>query len=78
MTATKEQRSLAAKKAAATRKRNQAKGSAQDLAHHLGGLKHTGENIADGVKDTVKTAGAAAKSAAEVAAQRVESGLKRD
>jgi hypothetical protein len=65
MTATKEQRSLAAKKAAATRKRNQAKGSAQDLAHHLGGLKHTGENIA-------------AKSAAEVAAQRVESGLKRD
>jgi hypothetical protein len=73
MALTKEQRSAAAKKAAATRKRNQAKDSAKVLERQLGGLKRTGEDIAGSVKDVAQSAGSAAKTAAEAAAQRARS-----
>jgi hypothetical protein len=78
MALTKEQRSAAAKKAAATRKRNQAKGSAQRLERQLGGLKRTGKDIAENVKEVAKTAGSAAKTAAEERAHRAVSGARRD
>ena len=74
MTMTKAQRSAAAKKAAATRKRNQARGSAKDLERQLKGLRRAGENVAEGMKDLAKTAGAAARTAAGATAERAGAG----
>lgn len=70
MPLTKEQRSAAAKKGAATRKRNQAKTGAKGLERELGSLKRAGEGVAEGVKKVAKQAGSAAKQTAESTAQR--------
>lgn len=77
MTMTKQQRSDAAKKAAATRKRNQAKTGAHEVDRDLRNLKRAGENVAESMKDLAKTAGSAAKTATEATAQRAESELRR-
>jgi hypothetical protein len=78
MTLTKEQRSAAAKKAAATRKRNQAKSGADKLERHLGDLRRSGQHVAEDVADIAKSAGSAAKKAAESAARRAGSEPRRD
>jgi hypothetical protein len=77
MTMTKAQRSAAAKKAAATRKRNQAKGSAKEVERQLKDLRRAGEKVAEGVRDLGKTAGAAAKTAADATAGRAGTGRRR-
>jgi hypothetical protein len=71
MPMTKKQRSTAAKKAAATRKRNQAKSGAKEVQRELGNFKRAGERVAD----DVKSAGSAAKKTAETTARRANTEL---
>ena len=70
MAQTKTQRSAAAKKAAATRKRNAAKKSAQDLK---GSTRSTGR----GVTDLAKAAGSTAQSAAKSVAKGADAARRR-
>jgi hypothetical protein len=68
MAQTKAQRSAAAKKAAATRKRNAAKKSAQDLSTRSSGRSLT---------DVAKAAGSTAQSAAKSVAKRADAARRR-
>jgi hypothetical protein len=77
MPQTKAQRSTAAKKGAATRKRNKTKADSEGLGRRLGRLAHSGESVAEDAKDLAKTAGSAAKTTAEATAQRAREELRR-
>ena len=77
MPQTKAQRSAAAKKGAATRKRNQAKADSEGLGRRLDRLARSGESVAEDAKDLAKTAGSAAKTTAEATAQRAREELRR-
>jgi hypothetical protein len=70
MAQTKAQRSAAAKKAAATRKRNAAKKSAQDVK---GSARSTGRSVTD----LAKAAGSTAQSAAKSVAKRADAARRR-